>query len=425
MDTVNDQEKSNTELLKEVAALRHELEVAKAQSLQWVMDYLPQAIFWKDRASVYLGANRNFLRDAGFPSPAELIGKSDYDLPWTAAETEFYRQVDREVMEADTAQINFEESITKADGTAFWIRTSKIPMHDAAGNVVAILGLYEDITARKQAEVEAKSQLEAALRDSNKRITSIIEALPDIVFVFDEEGRYIEILTARDNLLYAPLMELKGRLMSEVLPPAAVDLFMGVIRQTLATGQLQIIEYPLETQSSGLQWFEGRVKSLEGAVTEKQAVVFVSRDITERKQAEAEREHLHQELLEAQQRAIVELSTPIIPIMEGIIILPLVGSIDSVRAREITRALLAGISRERAKIVILDITGVSVVDSGVASHLDKTIQAARLKGAQTIITGISDAVAETIVDLGINWSRLETVSNLQTGLAVAVAKLRS
>ena len=143
----------------------------------------------------------------------------------------------------------------------------------------------------------------------------------------------------------------------------------------------------------------------------------------ELKRETAERERLQQEVIEAQQRTLQELSTPIIPIMERIIVMPLVGSIDSMRARDITRALLAGIRNHRAKIVILDITGVPLVDSGVADYLNKTIQAARLKGARTIVTGISDAVAETIVDLGIDWGNIETVSDLQTGLIIAIDSL--
>jgi DNA-binding LacI/PurR family transcriptional regulator/anti-anti-sigma regulatory factor len=137
----------------------------------------------------------------------------------------------------------------------------------------------------------------------------------------------------------------------------------------------------------------------------------------------AERERLQQEVIDAQKRAIQELSTPVIPVMERIIVMPLIGSIDTMRARDITRSLLAGIREHRAKVVILDITGVPIVDSGVADHLNKTIQAARLKGAQTIVAGISDAVAETIVDLGIDWSGVETLSDLRTGLVVALNRL--
>jgi anti-anti-sigma regulatory factor len=174
----------------------------------------------------------------------------------------------------------------------------------------------------------------------------------------------------------------------------------------------------------------------------------VQQELTERKQAEevlqkayeemeerveertaelqretAERERLQQEVIEAQKRAIQELSTPIIPVMDRIIIMPLIGSIDSLRAKDIMRALLAGIREHRAKVVILDITGVPIVDSGVANHLNKTIQAARLKGAQTIVTGIADAVAEAIVDLGIDWSGIETLADLQTGLRVALVTM--
>jgi rsbT co-antagonist protein RsbR len=109
--------------------------------------------------------------------------------------------------------------------------------------------------------------------------------------------------------------------------------------------------------------------------------------------------------------------------MDRIIVMPLIGSIDSMRARDITRTLLAGVNQHRAKVVILDVTGVGIMDTGIVNHLNKTIQAARLKGAKTIVTGISDAVAEAIVDLGIDWGDIETLSDLQTGLVTALGSL--
>ena len=157
------------------------------------------------------------------------------------------------------------------------------------------------------------------------------------------------------------------------------------------------------------------VNNLEQMVAERTAEVQVSMEESDRLQRE-----IIEEVIEAQKQALQELSTPIIPVIERILVMPLIGSIDSARARDITRALLAGIREHRAQIIILDITGVPLVDSGVASHLNKTIQAARLKGAHTIITGVSDAVAETIVDLGIDWSRIDTLNDLQTGLHVAL-----
>jgi len=146
-------------------------------------------------------------------------------------------------------------------------------------------------------------------------------------------------------------------------------------------------------------------------------------NLTAYKQAEIEQAKLQEEIIQAQQQAIQDLSTPVIPILDEIIIMPLVGSIDSIRAREITRSLLAGISRHKANIVIVDITGVPLIDTGVAAYLTKAIQAAHLKGAVTIVTGISEAVAETIVDLGIDWSEITTLSDLQTGLLIALRSL--
>jgi len=143
----------------------------------------------------------------------------------------------------------------------------------------------------------------------------------------------------------------------------------------------------------------------------------------ELKREQEESARLQQEVIEAQQRAIRELSTPIIPVLEGVIVMPLIGSIDDMRARDVTRSLLAGIREHSAKVVILDITGVPIVDSGVAAYLNKTVQAARLKGARTIVTGISEAVAETIVDLGIDWSGIETLRDLRTGLRAVLSKV--
>jgi anti-anti-sigma regulatory factor len=161
----------------------------------------------------------------------------------------------------------------------------------------------------------------------------------------------------------------------------------------------------------------------------------LSQEVEERQRAESERAHLleeqatlQQEVIEAQRETLKELSTPIIPLMEipgkgAIITMPLIGSIDTLRAQDIMRSLLAGISEHRASVVILDITGVPVVDSGVAGHLNKTIQAARLKGTRVIVTGISDAVAEAIVELGINWQNIETLRDLQTGLHSALTRM--
>ncbi len=162
---------------------------------------------------------------------------------------------------------------------------------------------------------------------------------------------------------------------------------------------------------------------------------IAQRDLrTEIKDRQLAEDELQEKLLtiQIQQQAIQDLSTPVIPLMAtsqgGIIVLPLIGSIDTQRAQDILRAVLRGISEHRASIVILDVTGVSVMDTGIINHLNKTIQAARLKGAHVIMTGISNAVAESIVDgdwssHSIDWGAVETLADLQTGLQVALNKM--
>jgi anti-anti-sigma regulatory factor/GAF domain-containing protein len=175
-----------------------------------------------------------------------------------------------------------------------------------------------------------------------------------------------------------------------------------------------------------LSWTESHEFSVQEVATYRALMSLASPAVGSRRllvEKQAERVRLQQEVIEAQQRAIKELSTPVIPVMDRIIVMPLIGSIDTMRAKDITRALLAGIREHRARVVILDITGVPIVDSGVADHLNKTIQAARLKGARAIVTGMSDAVAETIVDLGIDWSGIDTLSDSQTGLVAALDSL--
>ena len=133
------------------------------QMLKLIMDTIPQRIFWKDRNSVYQGCNLQVALDAGFQSPEELIGKTDYDLHWRLEEIEYYRRIDQEVMAENTPRYRIIETFITAEGQQCWIETNKIPLHDLEGNVVGILGTYEDITERKLAE-ELLAKSEARFR---------------------------------------------------------------------------------------------------------------------------------------------------------------------------------------------------------------------------------------------------------------------
>lgn len=124
-------------------------------------------------------------------------------------------------------------------------------------------------------------------------------------------------------------------------------------------------------------------------------------------------------VIRQQQEAIRELSTPVLQVRDRLLILPIIGVIDPQRARQLTEQLLRGIRSNRAKVVVIDITGVPSVDSTVANHLVQTVEASRLMGATVIVTGLSSEIAQTLVTIGVDLSKMNTVGDLQGGIEEA------
>ncbi len=124
-------------------------------------------------------------------------------------------------------------------------------------------------------------------------------------------------------------------------------------------------------------------------------------------------------IIRQQEEAIRELSTPVLQVREQLLILPIIGVIDPQRARQLTEQLLSGIRANRAKVVVIDITGVPSVDSTVANHLVQTVDASRLMGATVILTGLSSEIAQTLVTIGVDLAKMRTVGDLQGGIEEA------
>lgn len=133
-----------------------------------ILNCIPQSVFWKDRNSVYQGCNTVFAKAVGLDDPNEIVGKTDYDLPWPREEADAYLADDRNVIANDTAKRHITEPLLQADGTRLWVDTTKIPLHDDHGNVTGILGIYDDISDRLRAE--------EALRESEYRYAMAMRA---------------------------------------------------------------------------------------------------------------------------------------------------------------------------------------------------------------------------------------------------------
>lgn len=168
---ISDRKRAEDQLLESRQLLRH------------VIDNIPQAIFWKDRQSVYLGCNRNFAQAAGLAHPRDIIGLTDNDLPWTPEEAEFYRSNDQQVMDSGQARYHILEQQQQSDGRQIWCDTNKIPLFDADGQVIGLLGTFEDVTVRKQIEEE--------LHESKQLLELVLDAMPQYTFWKSKESVYL------------------------------------------------------------------------------------------------------------------------------------------------------------------------------------------------------------------------------------------
>lgn len=221
------------ELEGRVVARTQDLELVKNQALeagrmlQIVLDTIPVRIFWKDRDLVYLGCNKLFAVDAGCEQPSDVVGRTDYDLNWKEM-AEQYRADDARVIRNGEPQLDYVEPQKTEDGKMLWLRTSKVPIRDARGSVIGVLGTYEDISQKKQSEDElraAKEAAEAASRTKSLFLTSMSH----------------ELRTPLNAVLgYAQLMEIMPDAPKEVQSNAREIRHAGEMLLTLVNGILDL-----------------------------------------------------------------------------------------------------------------------------------------------------------------------------------------
>jgi rsbT co-antagonist protein RsbR len=498
--------------------------------LQLVIDNLPQAVFWKDCDLIYQGCNQTFATFAGVGTPAQIVGKSDYDLPWKPEEATAYRQYDQQVMERGEPEYHIIETQQHADGKQSWADTNKIPLRDADGAVIGILGTYEDITERKQQEAELRRYaaiieqtsdgistadaegnvlmlnlafrrmlglgmnddisayqitdfhpnwvlqlvrsegISAAMRDgvwsgetailniaagaeipvsqviiAHQTADDSLDFLSTIVRDLSERKRQeAELRTFQTLVEHAPdgitIVGLDGILsyanpaFRELLGYGEETIGMHMMQVRPDEGHAEVAEIIRQLHKYGVWRGRQVYQRKDGSILTAQVAAFmiydeqgqtralmgIHRDITEQERQLQEHEALQHQLIEAQQTAIRELSSPLLPLTDTVVALPLIGSIDSNRAQQITETLLEGIAQQGATIALVDITGVSMVDTQVAHTLVQAARAVRLLGAQMILTGIKPEIAQTIIHLGVELDGIITYSTLQAGIAAVL-----
>jgi PAS domain S-box-containing protein len=199
------------------------------QFSQTVLDTFPLYVFWKNRESVYLGCNQNFARGSGLTTPTEILGKTDYDLPWGVSEADLYRADDRQVMDSGIAKLGIVEPQHQADGSVMWLETNKLPLRDLKGNVIGILGTYQDITDRKVAE--------AALEASETFNRQLVEEFPIGLASCRLNGQLVYVNSAFANILGRTVEETLSLTYWDITPQKYADQEAHQLKQLQATGR--------------------------------------------------------------------------------------------------------------------------------------------------------------------------------------------
>ena len=168
------------------------------QFLQTVLDTFPISIFWKDCHSAYLGGNAKFLTDAGFSSASEILNKTDFDMPWGSTEAETYRADDQAVIAEGKSKIGIVETQLQANGNQLWVETSKSPLRNLEGEIIGVVGTYQDISDRMKAAAE--------LAESRQKYYSLIQSVNGIVWEYDPQtDRFTFVSNKAEELLDYPI----------------------------------------------------------------------------------------------------------------------------------------------------------------------------------------------------------------------------
>ena len=356
-----------------------------------------QAIIEFNLDGTVIKANENFLNIFGYDLD-EVAGKRhrifcDPQYASSDAYAEFWQMLGRgEFHEAEFKRL-------AKGGRELWLRASYNPVFGKDGKPVRVVKFATDVTASKLKTAEFEGMAQAI-----DRAQAVIE--------FDLDGT---VITANQNFLRIfgyGLDEIRGKHHKIFCDPGfAESLAYAEFWQKLGRGEYETDEFKRIAKDGTEVWLQASYNPIFDADGKLLKVVKFASDISD----------------EVQKRslAMLEMSTPVTKIWDGVLFAPIVGIIDSKRSVDIMNRALSSISDTRARTLLLDIGGVAVVDTAVANHLIKIAKAAVLMGCKTVISGISPSIAQTIAELGIVLGSIQTKSTIESALRDSINRQRS
>ena len=375
------------------AATKLECSTEDASAIYEALDRV-QALIEFDMDGKILSANQNFLDTFGYELD-EIVGQHHRmfcDPEYAASDdyADFWAKLGRgEYHAAEFKRFG-------KGGTEVWLRASYNPVLDGKGKPVRVVKFATDITESKRRAAEYAGLIQAI-----NRAQAVIE--------FNLDGT---IRDANDNF-----MSIFGYTKDEILgkhhrmfcdPGYAESPEYAKFWQALGRGEYISDEFKRLSKDGSEIWLQASYNPIMDVEGRPMKVVKFASDIT----AEVQKRSL----------ALLEMSTPVTKIWDGVLFAPIVGIVDSKRSVDIMNKALSSIADTRANTLLLDIGGVAVVDTAVANHLIKIAKAAVLMGCRTIISGISPAIAQTVAELGIDLGAIQTTSTIETALRESIGR---
>jgi PAS domain S-box-containing protein len=293
--------------------------------------------------------------------------------------------------------------------------------------VIGIRCVSRDVTTQTRT-VQRQAKLSAQAEELSRRLERIMASVPGIVW---EQWGQRDPLQLRTDFISEGITTLTGystedwltrpEFWLEIMHPDDREEAIEAGHRVLTDGEASV-QYRWFTRDGRTIWVESNMRLLRDEAGAPLGMSGVTVDITQRKRAEEEQARLREELIASQGHLLAELSTPLIPISNQVLAMPLIGAIDQARAERVVEILLQGISARGARVAILDITGVPTVDTKVADTLMRAARGVQLLGAEVVLTGIRAEVAQTLVALGVDLGSIATRGTLQDGIRYATRR---
>jgi rsbT co-antagonist protein RsbR len=404
-----------------------------APLLRRVLDLLPIAVGVVDADGKSLFVNETAARVMGH-SLAEIEGRNHSEL-FSGSDATLVREVEARVFATGTEEIVTSDLNTPMGTRSLFFHFIPMEGQTPAERLVVTVG--QDVTDQLRAERD--------LREQQDFIRQVIDSDPNLIFVKDDRGHFLLVNQAFASIFGKAVEEVVGQheaRMHDESDAARAEAFLDVDARVLRTLEEITLEECVRWYTGEDRWYQTTKRPLVRPNGEVHVLGF-SVDITarretqrkleeaasevERRAAEAFRqaeakavlvEELDQKLaiIDAQHQEILTLSAPLLDVGEDVLAVPIIGAMNEARAEEIMNRLLAAIVERQVHRVVLDLTGLDSIETNTADHLMRIVRAIRLLGAEAIITGIRPAVAQTIVELGIELSDLTTRRTLRQAI---------